>query len=62
MVAGLNLIANVKNRNSENVSSQIDASQTQSDTKNPLSQIEIHEGQINDKLDSETARRNRSRT
>ena len=62
LVAELNLITNVKNRNSENVSSQIDASQTQSDTKNPLSQIEIHEGQSNDKLDSETVRRNRSRT
>ncbi len=62
MVAELNVIANLKNRNSENVLSQTNAGQTQPDTKNPLSQIEIDEGQSNDKLDSETARRHRSRT
>jgi len=62
MVAKLNLIANVKSRDSENVPSRIDANQMQADTTNPLSQIEIHEGKNNDKLDNETAQRNRSRT
>jgi hypothetical protein len=61
MVAGLNLIASTKSRNSETVSSQIEASQTQADMKHPLSQIEIHEGKSNDTLDSETAQRHRSR-
>lgn len=62
MVAGLSLIINAENRGSENVSNQMGASQAQIDTKNPLSQIEIQEEKSNDKLDSETAQRNRSRT
>ena len=62
MVAGLNLIANEKSRNSENVSSQINANKTKADTKNPLSQIEIQEGESSDKFDSERGLRNHLRT
>jgi len=61
MVTGLSLIANEKNSNSENISSQIDANKTKADTKNPLSQIEIQEGESSDKLDSERALRNHLR-
>lgn len=62
LVARLNIIASVKSRDSENHSSRIDADQTQANTSNPLSQIEIPEEKNNDNPDKETAKRNRSRT
>ena len=61
MVAGLNLIANKKSRNAEKVSSQINANKTKANTKNPLSEIEIQEGESSDKLDSKRALRNHLR-
>ena len=61
MVAGLSFIANEKNSNSENVSSQINANKTKADTKNPLSQIEMQEGKSSDKLNSDRPLRNHLR-
>jgi len=61
MVAGLSLIASKKSRNSKNVSSQSNANKTKADTKNPLSQIEIHESESSDELDSERPLRNHLR-
>tara|TARA_R110002096_G_scaffold303080_10_gene498087 strand:+ start:2157 stop:2975 length:819 start_codon:yes stop_codon:yes gene_type:complete len=62
MVAGLSLIANAKNRNAEKVQTQTVRAKKKTDTKNPISQIEIFEGESSGKLDNETVQRNRSRT
>ncbi len=62
MVAGLNLIANAKNRNAENVPTQPVTVKKQAGAKNSNSQIEITEGSDNGTLNNETAQRNRSRT
>jgi hypothetical protein len=62
MVAGLSLIPNKRKSNIKDAASQKRVNQTQANTENPLSQIEIDEEENTNESESEKTISGRSRT